>query len=173
MVGGKLGKKSLILVLFFSIYFLSFSRIILRSETSYARVDEPIRIAIEFLDTSRKHYRIDGIENFDILDRYSLRNGRGEMLVLRPLETGRCRLRVRTKNDYSNTVRIDVRRGYHYPNSYNNSYNSGYSNSYNNSYSRDYNNGYNRWGENDYGDSGNQFQNAAIGLLQGIMQTQN
>ncbi|MBP6062643.1 MAG: hypothetical protein KBE73_01595 [Fusobacteriaceae bacterium] len=170
-------KKSLIMVLFFSIYFLSFSRVILRSESSYARVDEPIRIAIEFLDSSRKHYRIDGIENFDILDRYSLRNGRGEMLVLRPLETGRCKLRVRTKNEYSNTLRIDVKRGYHYPNSYNNSYGNSYSNSYNNSYnngySRDYNNSYNRWDENDYGNSGNQFQNIAIGLLQGVMQTEN
>ena len=153
MVGGKLGKKGLILLLFFSIYLLSFSRVILRSETNYARVNEPIRIAVEFLDTSRTSYRIDGIENFDILDRYSLRSGRGEIIVLRPLQIGRYRLRVRTRDDYSNTIQIDVRRPSSYSSGYNNSYSTGYSSGYNSSH--------------------NQLQNAAIALLQGVMLSQN
>lgn len=148
-----MGKKRLILVLFFSIYLLSFSRVILRSETNYARVNEPIRIAVEFLDTSRTSYRIDGIENFDILDRYSLRNGRGEILVLRPLEIGRYRLRVRTRDDYSNTIQIEIGRRSSYSNGYNNSYSTGYSSGYNSSH--------------------NQLQNAAIALLQGVMLAQN
>lgn len=152
MVGEKVIRRLIAITLFFNICIFSFGRIILRTERDSIRVNDTVRISVEFIDTNKKSYDIEGIENFDVLRRTSLRNGKGDILVLRALDMGRNRLRVRTRDDRSNTVEIRVYRNSGYSNSYPNSYSSGYN----------YNSGHS---------SGSQANGLILALMQGL-QTQ-
>lgn len=156
MVGEKVIRRLIVITLFFNICIFSFGRIILRTERDYVRVNDIVRISVEFTDSNRENYDIEGIENFDVLRRSSLKRGRGDIFVLRALDVGRNRLRVRTRHEKSNTIEIRVSR------------HSGYSSSYSNGFSNNYSNGYNY---NSGNSSGSQATGLILALLQGL-QTQ-
>ncbi|MGL5055191.1 MAG: BatD family protein [Fusobacteriaceae bacterium] len=149
-------RRLITITLFFNICIFSFGRIILRAERDYVRVNDIVRISVEFTDNNRENYDIEGIQNFDVLRRSSLKRGRGDIFVLRALDVGRNRLRVRTRHEKSNTIEIRV------------SGHSGYSSGYSNGFSNNYSNGYNY---NSGNSSGSQATGLILALLQGL-QTQ-
>lgn len=147
MVGAKVKRVFYIMLLFLSMFTFSFSEIILRAESNYTSLSEPIRIAVEFVNTDKTSYDLEGVENFGIMGRVTRKNytvvnyRRYATLVdiyqLRPLNEGVFRIRVKRGREYSNTIEIAVgrypqqqRQGYTTTRTVNQGGNSGYSTPY-------------------------------------------
>lgn len=111
-------KKLFNLLLFLFISSFAFSQIILDVSNSNPSINEPISLQVKFLDSDKKDYTIDGIENFKIASKgsqsnYSIVNGKStssksDIYTIIPLKEGNFTLKVNGKNEISNSINIDV-----------------------------------------------------------------
>ena len=111
-------KKLFNLLLFLFISSFAFSQIILDVSNSNPSINEPISLQVKFLDSDKKDYTIDGIENFKIASKgsqsnYSIVNGKStssksDIYTIIPLKEGNFTLKVNGKNETSNSINIDV-----------------------------------------------------------------
>lgn len=111
-------KKLFNLLLFLFISSFTFSEIILDVNNSDPSINEPISLQVKFLDSDKKDYTIDGIENFKIASKgsqssYSIVNGKStssksDIYTLIPLKEGNFTLKVNGKKETSNSININV-----------------------------------------------------------------
>ncbi|MHD0318344.1 BatD family protein [Fusobacterium sp. THCT1E2] len=111
-------KKLFNLLLFLFISSVTFSEIILDVSNNDPSINEPISLQVKFLDSDKKDYTIDGIENFKIASKgsqsnYSIVNGKStssksDIYTLIPLKEGSFNLKVNGKNEASNSININV-----------------------------------------------------------------
>lgn len=114
-------KKLFNLLLFLLISSFTFSEIILDVSNNNPSINEPISLQVKFLDSDKKDYTIDGIENFKIASKgsqsnYSIVNGKStssksDIYTLIPLKEGSFNLKVNGKNEASNSININVSKG--------------------------------------------------------------
>ncbi|WP_373077128.1 BatD family protein [Fusobacterium varium] len=114
-------KKLFNLLLFLFISSFTFSEIILDVNNSDPSINEPISLQVKFLDSDKKDYTIDGIENFKIASKgsqssYSIVNGKStssksDVYTIIPLKEGSFNLKVNGKNEASNSININVSKG--------------------------------------------------------------
>ena len=114
-------KKLFNLLLFLFISSFTFSEIILDVNNSDPSINEPISLQVKFLDSDKKDYTIDGIENFKIASKgsqssYSIVNGKStssksDIYTLIPLKEGNFTLKVNGKKETSNSININVAKG--------------------------------------------------------------
>ena len=111
-------KKLFNLLLFLLISSVTFSEIILDVNNNNPSINEPISLQVKFLDSDKKDYTIDGIENFKIASKgsqssYSIVNGKStssksDVYTLIPLKEGNFTLKVNGKKETSNSININV-----------------------------------------------------------------
>ena len=111
-------KKLFNLLLFLLISSVTFSEIILDINNNNPSINEPISLQVKFLDSDKKDYTIDGIENFKIASKgsqssYSIVNGKStssksDVYTLIPLKKGNFTLKVNGKKETSNSININV-----------------------------------------------------------------
>lgn len=111
-------KKLFNLLLFLFISSFTFSEIILDVNNNEPSINEPISLQVKFLDSDKKDYTIDGIENFKIASKgsqssYSIVNGKStssksDVYTLIPLKEGNFTLKVNGKKEASNSININV-----------------------------------------------------------------
>lgn len=111
-------KKLFNLLLFLFISSFTFSEIILDVNNSDPSINEPISLQVKFLDSDKKDYTIDGIENFKIASKgsqssYSIVNGKStssksDVYTIIPLKEGNFTLKVNGKKETSNSININV-----------------------------------------------------------------
>lgn len=111
-------KKLFNLLLFLLISSFTFSEIILDVNNNDPSINEPISLQVKFLDSDKKDYTIDGIENFKITSKgsqsnYSIINGKStssksDIYTIIPLKEGSFTLKVNGKNETSNSININV-----------------------------------------------------------------
>lgn len=111
-------KKLFNLLLFLFISSFTFSEIILDVNNSDPSINEPISLQVKFLDSDKKDYTIDGIENFKIASKgsqssYSRVNGKStssksDVYTIIPLKEGNFTLKVNGKKETSNSININV-----------------------------------------------------------------
>ena len=111
-------KKLFNLLLFLLISSVTFSEIILDVNNNNPSINEPISLQVKFLDSDKKDYTIDGIENFKIASKgsqssYSIVNGKStssksDIYTLIPLKEGNFTLKVNGKKETSNSININV-----------------------------------------------------------------
>ncbi|MDU1912193.1 BatD family protein [Fusobacterium sp.] len=111
-------KKLFNLLLFLLISSFTFSEIILDVSNNDPSINEPISLQVKFLDSDKKDYTIDGIENFKIASKgsqsnYSIINGKStssksDIYTIIPLKEGSFTLKVNGKNETSNSININV-----------------------------------------------------------------
>ena len=111
-------KKLFNLLLFLFISSFTFSEIILDVNNSDPSINEPTSLQVKFLDSDKKDYTIDGIENFKIASKgsqssYSIVNGKStssksDIYTLIPLKEGNFTLKVNGKKETSNSININV-----------------------------------------------------------------
>lgn len=111
-------KKLFNLLLFLLISSFTFSEIILDVNNNDPSINEPISLQVKFLDSDKKDYTIDGIENFKIASKgsqsnYSIINGKStssksDIYTIIPLKEGSFTLKVNGKNETSNSININV-----------------------------------------------------------------
>lgn len=111
-------KKLFNLLLFLLISSFTFSEIILDVSNNDPSINEPISLQVKFLDSDKKDYTIDGIENFKIASKgsqsnYSIVNGKStssksDIYTIIPLKEGSFTLKVNGKNETSNSININV-----------------------------------------------------------------
>ena len=111
-------KKLFNLLLFLLISSFTFSEIILDVSNNNPSINEPISLQVKFLDSDKKDYTIDGIENFKIASKgsqssYSIVNGKStssksDVYTIIPLKEGSFNLKVNGKNEASNSININV-----------------------------------------------------------------
>ncbi|BBA51530.1 hypothetical protein FV113G1_18800 [Fusobacterium varium] len=114
-------KKLFNLLLFLLISSFTFSEIILDVSNNNPSINEPISLQVKFLDSDKKDYTIDGIENFKIASKgsqssYSIVNGKStssksDVYTIIPLKEGSFNLKVNGKNEASNSININVSKG--------------------------------------------------------------
>ena len=114
-------KKLFNLLLFLLISSFTFSEIILDVSNNDPSINEPISLQVKFLDSDKKDYTIDGIENFKIASKgsqssYSIVNGKStssksDVYTIIPLKEGSFNLKVNGKNEASNSININVSKG--------------------------------------------------------------
>lgn len=111
-------KKLFNLLLFLLISSFTFSEIILDVNNNDPSINEPISLQVKFLDSDKKDYTIDGIENFKITSKgsqsnYSIINGKStssksDIYTIIPLKEGSFTLKVNGKNETSNSINVNV-----------------------------------------------------------------
>lgn len=111
-------KKLFNLLLFLVISSFTFSQIILDVNNNNPSINEPISLQVKFLDSDKKDYTIDGIENFKIASKgsqsnYSIVNGKStssksDLYTIIPLKEGSFTLKVNGKDEISNSIKINV-----------------------------------------------------------------
>lgn len=111
-------KKLFNLLLFLLISSFTFSEIILDVNNNEPSINEPISLQVKFLDSDKKDYTIDGIENFKVASKgsqssYSIVNGKStssksDVYTIIPLKEGNFTLKVNGKKETSNSININV-----------------------------------------------------------------
>lgn len=118
MVGEKIMNKIKLLIIFLFVTALSFGAIIMKTSDNKIGINEGIEVAIEFIDTDKGNYVIEGLDNFDVVSRgsssfYTSVNFKSskkliDKYILRPRKTGKFKLETKTETDKSNILNIEV-----------------------------------------------------------------
>lgn len=111
-------KKYLAVFSFFLIFQMTFSEIILQVNNTSPSVNEAIRVNVDFINSEKDNYQLEGIENFQIMSKgsqssYSMINGnitvkKSDTYLLRPLKVGKYKFIAKTNTEKSNEISVDV-----------------------------------------------------------------
>lgn len=121
MVGENMKKilKSIILIALFHLFsIIAYGEINLSADRVTVSINEGIKIRVEFIDEDSKNYRIEGLENFQVMGKSSSRSisiinlkkssQEREEYLLKPLTVGNHTLKVITTKNESKPLEIKV-----------------------------------------------------------------
>ncbi len=107
-----------IIIMFFLVCFNIFSEIILKSSLTEMTLNEKVKITVEFKGSSRGNYKIQGIENFEIISKNSVSKYvstnfkntsiKEDTYILYPIKEGISSLKIVQDGIESNIIEIDV-----------------------------------------------------------------
>ncbi|MGL6064401.1 MAG: BatD family protein [Fusobacteriaceae bacterium] len=110
--------KIKLLLIFIFVSVLSFSSITMYTNTNKIAMNEGLEITIEFIDTDKGNYIIEGLDDFEVISRssssyFSSVNFKSskklvDKYVLKPSKIGKLSLEVKTKTEKSNKLNIEV-----------------------------------------------------------------
>lgn len=112
--------KKIVSFIFLISSFLSFGEVILDSSNIKPAINEPFTIQVKFIDEDKKDYKIEGIENLQILSKgsqskYSNINGKGSStkidlytVMANEIKNFPLSVNILGKNEKSNTINIEV-----------------------------------------------------------------
>lgn len=110
--------KKLILLLFTIFSLSSFGEIVLKTSDFKPSVNQVFRIQVDFINEGKKDYKLEGIENFQVVSRgssssFSYVNGEksssvSEIYSLVPLNAGEQKLIAKTKDGNSNEITLQI-----------------------------------------------------------------
>lgn len=99
---------------------LGYGEMIIDSNMTSPKVNEPFTITVDFINSEKEDYKIDGLDKFQILSKgsqssYNAINGKvttkkSDTYLLMPLESGNFTLIAIGKNEKSNSLTIDVKK---------------------------------------------------------------
>ena len=114
--------KKIVATLFLMTSFLSLADIILDSSNTKPAINEPFNIQVKFINEDKKDYKIEGIENLQILSKgtqskYSYINGNktnekidSYTVMANEIKTFPLSVSITGKNEKSNTLNIEVQK---------------------------------------------------------------
>lgn len=113
-------KKIAIFIMLIAVFNITFSELVVNvSNTSPSKYDT-FRMEVKFINEKQKDYKIEGIENFDVLSKgknsnYTVVNGnvssiKSDTYVLKPKNIGKYTLKIKTNNNIERDVQIDVQK---------------------------------------------------------------
>lgn len=114
--------KKIVTTLFLMTSFLSLADIILDSSNTKPAINEPFNIQVKFINEDKKDYKIEGIENLQILSKgtqskYSYINGEktsekidSYTVMANEIKTFPLSVSITGKNEKSNTLNIEVQK---------------------------------------------------------------
>ena len=105
--------------MFFLVCINIFSEIILKSNLTEITLNEEVKVTVEFQESSRGHYKIEGIENFEIISKNSVSKYvstnfknvsiKEDVYTLYPIKEGKWTLKIVQDNLKSNIIEINVK----------------------------------------------------------------
>lgn len=111
-------KNKYIILIFLLIFQSSFSEIFLSVNNEKPSISESFRMNIEFINSDKDDYKIDGIENFHIISKgsqssYNMINGdltikKSDTYILKAKSIGKITLQVVSKKEKSNVISMDI-----------------------------------------------------------------
>lgn len=114
--------KKIVATLFLMTSFLSLADVILDSSNTKPAINEPFNIQVKFINEDKKDYKIEGIENLQILskgtqNRYSYINGSktsekidNYTVMANEIKNFPLSITINGKNEKSNTLNIEVQK---------------------------------------------------------------
>ncbi|SJZ71699.1 Oxygen tolerance [Cetobacterium ceti] len=113
-------KKYILLLCFLGMVKMGYGEIILDSDDTSPRLDETFKLTATFIDSDKDNYKIEGLDNFQILNRGSQSSytsiygkvtvKKSETFLLKPLSLGEKKLKVIGKDENSKELVIDVKK---------------------------------------------------------------
>ncbi len=111
-------KKIVSLLLFLLISVLTFTEATLNVNNTHPRVNEPIALNVEFTNSEKEDYTIEGLNNFKVLSKgvqrsYTIINGKKSSTILDkytllPIKEGTFTLQLKGEKEVSNPLEIAV-----------------------------------------------------------------
>ncbi|MGL5124255.1 MAG: BatD family protein [Fusobacteriaceae bacterium] len=114
--------KIKLLLIFIFVNVLSFGAITMYTNTNKIQMNEGVEVTIEFVDTEKGNYVIEGLDDFEIISKnsssyFSSVNFKSskkliDKYILKPSKLGELLLEVRTDKEKSNQIKIEVTNQY-------------------------------------------------------------